>query len=223
MHSHLIPGIDDGAKTMEDSIGMIEKLIGLGYEKIITTPHIFNDYYPNTPEIILSGLKDLKAALAERGMKIEIEAAAEYYVDGFFENLLQTNAQLLTFSDNCLLIEFSTFAEPANALDIIFQLNTRGYQVILAHPERYLYFTKQFEKFEKFKSVGCSLQVNLLSLTGYYGSEQKKLALKLLKAGMVDYLGTDLHKESQIAELMKMDKKILNKILKKGTFKNSNL
>jgi len=118
MHSHLIPGIDDGAKTICDSIEMIRGLKSIGFQKIITTPHIFSSYYPNTPDIVRKGLEELKAALLKENVDIDLEAAAEYYLDDFFENLLKTEAPLLTFSDNRLLIEFSTFAEPNNLHDV---------------------------------------------------------------------------------------------------------
>jgi tyrosine-protein phosphatase YwqE len=223
MHSHLIPGIDDGSATIEDSINMIRRLIALGYEKIITTPHIMGEYYPNTPKIIRAGLFDLKNALSEASINIKVEAAAEYYVDDYFETLLNENTELLSFSGNHLLIEFSTLYEPANALDVIFQLKGRGFQPILAHPERYIYLANQFEQFEKIKSLGCSLQVNLLSLAGYYGREQKRLGIKLLSAGMVDYLGTDLHRESQVEKLITFSDRKISKLLRKYKFKNIDL
>ena len=131
IHSHLIPGIDDGASTIEESITLVKHLVSLGYEKIITTPHIMRDYYPNTPEIIRTGLTTLKTALQNAEINVKIETAAEYYIDDYFETLLADNTELLTFSDNILLIEFSTFSEPANAMDVIFQLRTRGYQPVL--------------------------------------------------------------------------------------------
>ncbi|MGK0389489.1 MAG: protein-tyrosine phosphatase [Maribacter sp.] len=223
MHSHLLPSIDDGSKSMEDSISMIKGLVNLGYEKIITTPHIMGDYYPNTPEIIRSKVAVLNQALNEQGVNIQIEAAAEYFLDGFFEELLENDVELLTFSDNCLLVEFSTFAMPANAFNLIFQLQTKGYKVILAHPERYVYLANQFEQFEQFKSQGCLFQANLLSLAGHYGSEQKKLGLKMLKAGMIDYLGTDLHRQGHLPKLGMIDKKIQKTYFKKGIFRNAEL
>lgn len=223
MHSHLIAGIDDGAKTIDDAVEMVKSLKKLGFKKIITTPHIFGDYYPNTPEIIRSGLNLLKTALSKAEIDIEVEAAAEYYIDDYFENLLATNVELLSFSNDKILIEFSTLSEPINIHNIIFQLNTRGYHPILAHPERYLYYENNFEQFRKIKSMGCSFQVNLLSLAGYYGAAQKKLAIKLLKAGMVDYLGTDLHRQSQLKALYNHIDKSVWKIINKTNFKNNQL
>ncbi len=223
MHSHLIPGIDDGAKTPEDAIHLIQRLVDMGFQKIITTPHIMSEYYPNSPAIIRAGLSNLQYELSKTAIRIEIEAAAEYFVDDTFLELLAANGELLTFAGQHILIETSTFSEPSNLFDAIFQLKARGYQPILAHPERYLYYGSQFDQFERIKSLGCELQVNLLSLAGHYGPEQKKLGLKLLKAGMVDYLGTDLHRASHAKRLeMDIDRKVM-KLIKATPFKNVDL
>ncbi len=221
MHSHLIPGIDDGAKSVEDAIEMIRALVGLGYKKIITTPHIMTEYYPNTPAIISSGLVKLKRGLEKENIDVEIEAAAEYYLDDSFENLLANDKQLLVISEKYVLVEFSTIARPANVYETIFQLKTKGYQPILAHPERYLYYQEEKDAFEKFRKMGCLFQVNLLSLAGYYGRAQKKLSLKFLETGWVDFLGTDLHRISQVEQLQSVlqDKKML-KYFDRLKFKN---
>jgi len=224
MHSHLIPGIDDGAKTLEDSISMIRHLMNLGYTKIITTPHIMGEYYPNEATTIEAGLTSLKDRLKKEHINIDIEAAAEYYIDDYFENLLNNETRLLTFANNSLLIEFSTFAAPANSNSIIFQLKAAGYQPILAHPERYIYFANDYQKFEKMKSQGCHFQVNLLSLAGHYGKQQQKLGKKLLRSGLVDYLGTDLHRVQHVKRLETIyDDREVMKLLEKTKFKNSEL
>lgn len=221
-HSHLIPGIDDGAKTVEESVELIRGLIDLGFSRIITTPHIMGDHYPNSAATILSGLEVVKTALKEAQIDIPLEAAAEYFVDEYFEKLLAQEERLLTFGDNYLLIEFSTFAAPSNFQDIIFQLKTKGYQPILAHPERYLYFAKEYDKFEKLKSLGCYFQVNLLSLTGHYGKGQKKLAIQLLNSAWVDFLATDLHRKGHLEKLKLVRKdKTVAKLLDKIIFKNT--
>jgi len=223
-HSHLIPGIDDGAKTVEDSIAMIQGLIDLGFNRIITTPHIIGDYYPNTPEIIRAGLKKVKEGLKTAGIKIDIEAAAEYFLDDYFEELLEKNTELLSFGDNYILVEFSTFSEPQNGINLIFQLKARGFQPILAHPERYLYFLGEFDQFEKLKNAGCLFQTNLLSLAGHYGDGQKKLGVKLLKEGMVDFLATDLHRIGHLDKIQRVFKdRTVRRLIEKTTFKNKNL
>ncbi len=221
IHSHLIPGIDDGAKTMEDSLLLIRVLMDLGYQKIITTPHIMSEYYPNTPEIIRAGLENVRTALQAANMDIEIEAAAEYYVDQSFEEYLSKDGELLTFADRHILVEQSMLAPTPNLGAVLFQLNTKGYRPILAHPERYAYYANDFEAFEQLKNYGCLFQLNLLSMTGYYGKIQQQLALKLLKADMIDLLGTDMHHQRHAKVLQKMaqDKRVL-KHLSGKTFLN---
>lgn len=222
MHSHLIPGIDDGAKTVEKSVAYIKGLQQLGFKKLITTPHVMGEYYPNTPEIIQMGLEQLKVALASENIDISITVAAEYFVDDFFVDLLNEDLPLLTLPDNRLLIEFSTFAPPANFQEILFRLKTMGYQPILAHPERYVYYANQVEIFQDFKAKGCALQVNLLSLIGHYGALQKKLANQLLKAELIDFAGTDLHHGGHIEELKKVLKnRQVQQLLMNYQFKNS--
>lgn len=222
MHSHLIPGIDDGAKTVEKSVAYIKVLQKLGFKKIITTPHIMGEYYPNTPETIQAGLVTLKNALAKEKIDLPIEVAAEYFIDDFFVELLDKEAPLLTLTGNRLLIEFSTFAPPANFQEILFRLKTMGYQPILAHPERYVYYTNQFDIFQEFKAKGCTLQVNLLSLIGHYGNVQKKLAHRLMKANLIDFAGTDLHHSGHIEALEKvLQNRQVQGYLKDYTFKNN--
>ncbi len=224
MHSHLLPGIDDGAKNMEDSLALIRKLQGLGYKKLYTTPHVMADLYPNTPEIILGKLEELRAALKAAQIDIEIGAAAEYLMDEAFGEKIK-KGNLLTLPGNRVLVEMSFVSPPPNLDQYIFQLQTKGYKVIIAHPERYLFYRDQFDKYISFKERGCELQLNLLSLIGYYGKPTQDTARKLLKAGLVDYLGTDLHhiRHAENLEELLQDKsvgKILEKHIGSSIFKN---
>lgn len=204
MHSHLIPGIDDGAKTMNESIELIQNLQSLGYEKIITTPHIYQEYYPNTSDIIKRGLEELHLELKNRGIAVEIEAAAEYFMDENFEQLL-AKKDLLTFGKNkkYVLVEMSFFFEPPNLMQYIFELCSKGYSPILAHPERYLFLTTEFERYHQFKEHGCLLQMNILSLLGGYGKGVQQNANRMLKAGLFDLMGTDLHHKGHFEGLRK--------------------
>ena len=224
MHSHLIPGIDDGAKEIKEAVVLVRKLKELGYSKLITTPHVMGEYYLNTPEIIGAGLAKLQKALAEEKIDITISAAAEYNIDEHFEALIRNNEKLLTFSDNYLLIELSTFAMPGRLHDIIFQLRAKGYKLVLAHPERYLYLSKQLDSFKRLKDLGVFFQVNLLSLAGQYGQEQKKLGIKMLEENWIEFLGTDTHRLQHIDRLASVfyDRKV-DKLLSNSTFMNLNL
>lgn len=202
MHSHLIPGIDDGSQSLEQSIEIIRAFKSLGYQKIITTPHIMCDYYKNTPEIILGGLEKLKAELTRLNISIEIEAAAEYNLDDGLEKIID-DKQLLTFGNNHVLFELPFMQEPQNFQEIVFKFQTNGYKPILAHPERYSYWYKNFDKYEELRAKGILLQLNLLSLTGHYSPETKKIAERMVDAGLVDFVGTDCHKIEHLAILEK--------------------
>lgn len=206
IHSHLIPGIDDGAKSMDDAIQMIKVLCDLGIQKIVTTPHIMDEYFPNRESDILNGLKNLRNAISEHKLNVEIEAAAEYFVDDVFLSRLDGNASFLTFGDRFILIEGSTFVENPNMLNVIFQLNTLGYHPVLAHPERYTYYLNQYDIFQTFRSKGCLLQLNLMSLVGKYGKTEKELAIRLLKDNLIDFVGTDLHQPHQLKTLSQVVK-----------------
>lgn len=174
IHSHLIPGIDDGSKSLQDSIEMIKEFKEMGYEKLVTTPHIMSDYYKNTPEIILSGLDKVREEIGKQGLNFEINAAAEYYLDEYFMSKIKAK-DLLTFGDNYVLFELPFVAEPHSLSEVIFELQMAGYKPVLAHPERYMYWFKEFEeKIEDLKNKGALLQLNLLSLTGHYSPEVKK-------------------------------------------------
>jgi tyrosine-protein phosphatase YwqE len=193
MHSHLLPGIDDGSPDIETSLRLIRSMMELGYTKFITTPHIMWDMYKNTSEIILEKLEIVRAAAKAEGLNIEINAAAEYFLDDYVAGLVKRNEPLLTISGNMVLVEFS-LAHPSMSLkDILFDLQMQGYQPVIAHPERYIYLEHNKEFYEELKDIGCLFQLNLLSLGGYYGKSVNELAQYLIKKGHYDLVGTDLH------------------------------
>ncbi|TWI99355.1 tyrosine-protein phosphatase YwqE [Mucilaginibacter frigoritolerans] len=190
MHSHILPGIDDGAKNPEESIILIKKMMDLGIKKIIATPHIMADYYRNTPETINDALAILKAELQKQKIDIVVEAAAEHYFDESFEGRIDRK-ELMIIGDNYVLFEFSFINQPPNTIPIVQKLKDLGYKPILAHPERYPYM--EFDQFKSLHDWGVSLQLNTISLTGYYGKEAKKLAESLIDAQLVDFISSDMH------------------------------
>lgn len=223
LHSHLMPGIDDGAPDLDTSLALIRQLAELGYSKIITTPHVMGDYYPNSSRTILEGLEKVKTAAQAAGIAVELQAAAEYHLDENFEKLLAAG-DLLTLPGKRLLFELSFFGEPRDMEQTIFELCTKGYRPILAHPERYPYYNGKVATMQRFKDMGCALQVNILSLTGHYGEPTKKWALQLIKEKLADYLGTDLHHQGHIDLLKKSLQQVtLQKILNESEFKNRQL
>ncbi|HUQ66392.1 MAG TPA: CpsB/CapC family capsule biosynthesis tyrosine phosphatase [Flavitalea sp.] len=193
MHSHLLPGIDDGATDAANSIELINGLRDLGYEKFITTPHILWDIFKNNSSTINPAYVSLQSALAENKMNVEIKYAAEYFLDYHVDDLIEDEIPLFTIKDNMVLVEFSFISAPLDLKDKLFSLQMLGYQPVIAHPERYTYFGKTKELYEQFREAGYLLQVNLLSLTGYYGKLPQEIAQMMVKNKFIDFLGTDLH------------------------------
>ena len=197
MHSHFLPEIDDGAANLSVSKKMVQQLTGLGYRKLFATPHIMTDVYQNTLQTIYKAKETLNNELVKENISTEITFAAEYMLD---EGLMDNNKQhdFLTMGKNFILIELPYFNEPPNLLDVFFQLNLQGYKVILAHPERYVYWYDDFSKFEQLKDRDVYFQLNILTFGEMYALPTKKIIDNLVKHNMVEFLGTDIHDDQQI-------------------------
>lgn len=221
IHSHLLPGIDDGAKKFEDSLRLIKALRKIGVNQIITTPHIIQHVWENTHEQITSNRNNTVLKLKENNIAIPFQAAAEYLMDDQFVKLFQTE-QLLTLKDNYVLVEMSYINAPIQLYSILFDLQVAGYIPILAHPERYLFYHKNFNEYEKLKKSGCLFQLNLLAVVGYYGDNINKIAEKLLQKGMYDYVGSDVHHDNHIAafdqKIKLKDSSPLNEVIENNQF-----
>lgn len=224
MHSHLLPGIDDGSPDMETSLRLVKGMAEMGFTKLITTPHIMWDMFRNNSEIILEKLDLLRAAIKERGLDIEVHAAAEYFLDEHVEQLLQKNEKLLTISGNMVLVEFS-LAYPSHSLkDILFAMQMQGYQPVIGHPERYTYLEHNKEFYDELKDIGCLFQLNLLSLGPYYGKSVHALSQYLIKKGYYELVGTDLHHHRHLEGLQSSALgSPLRKLIEAGTIRNDQL
>lgn len=224
MHSHFIPGIDDGARTMKDTIELLKSMEDMGYKKVITTPHVMSDFFRNTTAIITTGLEQVRQAAKAEGIEMEIEAAAEYYFDYDLENKIK-NERLLTFGPDYLLFEVSYMNAPDNLDAFIFQLQTSGYRPVLAHPERYpFWFTKNLENFEKLKDKGVLFQLNINALTGHYSIATKKVAEQMIDRGWYEFLGSDCHHMGHIEMMKKVrQEKGLHKLIESGKLLNQTI
>ena len=191
MHSHVLPGIDDGANTVEDSVILIREMIDAGIKKVIATPHIMYDYYRNTPQTVNTALEVLKTELHKQGINIPVEAASEYFFDEHFIKLVETGGEILTLSGKYVLMEFAFMNPPQSFINTLQKLKKVGYIPILAHPERYAYY--QIDDLKNLKDWGFLLQLNTISLTGYYGKETKKIAELMVDRGLVDFISSDMH------------------------------
>ncbi|NLR58973.1 histidinol phosphatase [Chitinophaga polysaccharea] len=222
IHSHLIPGIDDGVPDVATAMAFIEQLQHMGIQKIVTTPHIMMDRYPNSAATIAAPYQEVVEALARKNNTIPFHYAAEYYMDEQFETLLQQ--PLLTLSGNKVLVEISFISPPLQLAQWLFDIQAAGYQPVLAHPERYAYYHADIVKYEQLKKQGCLLQLNLLSLTGYYGKHVQQAAEKLMAAGLPDLIGTDLHHEKHLQAITGIAKNNkLRKLLDTYPFGNATL
>ena len=192
LHSHLLPGIDDGAPDIETTKTLIKALANLGFKRLITTPHVMSDFYPNTRDVILKKRDEVLQVIENENIVLdEFDAAAEYFIDETFVALMKKEP-LLTLQGNHVLVEMS-FHRPYPALhSVLFDLQMKGYYPILAHPERYPYF-KSLEDYQQLKEMGCKLQVNILSLAAYYGRPIQAAAKKIVEHKLIDFLATDLH------------------------------
>lgn len=221
MHSHILPGIDDGAKDTEAALGLVQALMKLGYTHAIATPHVMADGFRNDTTTIKAALEKLRGRLAEENIDFHVDAAAEYYLDENFDALLKRD-DILTIGKKGVLIETSFLNENRNLMQIIFNMQSAGYTPILAHPERYVYMYGNDDILKELREKNVKFQVNLASLVGYYSPESKRVAEYLLKNGMIDYIGTDVHHMRHIQAYEKAVKtKAYRQILANNPVNNS--
>lgn len=219
-HSHLLPGIDDGVQSTDEAIQVIRKIQQLGYRKIITTPHVMSDTFRNTPENIKTLELHIQNTLAENNINITFQAAAEYLIDDNFNTIL-AEKKILSFGNNYVLIELPFFTTPANLKTILFDLQISGFNIILAHPERYAYWHNNINEYIDLKDRGILFQINLLSISGHYQQSAKQMAEKLIDEDMIDFIGSDTHNLKFIEYIEKMlSEKYLIKLLKSSQLKN---
>ena len=192
IHCHILPGIDDGSADIEESLELVRGMQDLGIRRIVASPHVTMETFENTPETVAPALDSLKKAMADEGIDMPLVNSAEYRLDENFLRHLESGI-LMPLPDNYLLVENSFLMEPMNIDDVIFDLQVRGFRPILAHPERYTYMHSRPSRYADLHEKGLVFQINLLSLAGYYGKAEKKVAEKLIEDDMVDFVGSDIH------------------------------
>ena len=202
IHSHLLPGIDDGATSIEDTTSLIKGLEKIGFKKFITTPHVIGEVWKNTGDEIKKKLSDTLHELEIPNIDNRFKAAAEYMIDEEFRELFKKE-QLLTLKENYVLVEMSYVSPSIQLYDILFELQTAGYQPIVAHPERYNFYHHSLDDYKKLKNIGCLFQLNMLSATGYYGEHVAKISNSLVKEGLIDFIGSDVHHTRHLEALYK--------------------
>lgn len=223
LHSHLIPGIDDGAQSIEESLDLLHRLEAIGYRRCVVTPHVMADSYRNSSQGIVAGLRELRDRAGEAGIGIELYAAAEYYLD---EELLRRlkERDILCVGSDYLLFETSYYAAPINLEAAIYEIAASGYRPLMAHPERYRYVRDPEEFYGRLRKSGVAFQVNINSFGGHYGAEARRKAFLLAEMGWIDFLGSDLHHPRQ-AEFLRetVNSGILDFVMDRNTILNDRL
>lgn len=205
IHCHILPGVDDGSPDLEHSVELVRRMRALGLKRIVASPHVLEEYYENTPEILDPALASLNDALAEltaeeEGGPFIVERSGEYRVDNFFRQQLEAG-NVVPLPGNYLLIEnpLNHFSDEPYGLDqFLYELSMKGYRLILAHPERYFYYHNRLSRYDQLHQMGVDFQLNILSLAGYYGEQEQKIAFKLIEKGYCDYLGSDIHNRHHV-------------------------
>lgn len=224
LHSHLLPALDDGVQSEEESLNLIRELSELGYKKFITTPHIYRGNYNNSAATINPSLDKIRKAIQMNRLQVMIDAAAEYFFDEYFFQQIETK-QLLTFGDQFVLFELPFSVFPSMLEEIIFKMNLNGYKPVLAHPERYIYFQDvKLHELVKLKNAGVFFQLNIMSLTDQYGNRAKAVARKLIEKQMIEFAGSDIHRQAQLHSLSAaINDFYFDKLLASGQLLNNTL
>jgi tyrosine-protein phosphatase YwqE len=201
IHNHILPGIDDGAKDVGESIDLIKTFSEIGIHKFIATPHIMHDYYPNDKETIGQALIKLNEALLANNLTdISVSAAAEHMIDSNFETILE-QGKVMPMRGNYILIEMSYLQASINFDASIQKIASKRLFPILAHPERYVFLRSNSRRLREYKKQGVLFQLNLLSIGEYYGKEVQQKAFQLIDQSMIDFLASDVHNMAQLQNL----------------------
>ena len=192
VHCHILPGVDHGSQDVIQSLEMLRAELAMGINRVVLTSHVTADTFENTPESLNAAFEILKKAVADAGLPIELHVSAEYRLDDYW-NAQWAKGAVLPMPGNYLLLENSFLQERLDMDQFIFEVQSKGYKPILAHPERYAYYSMRRERLVKLHAAGVKFQVNVLSLSGYFGHGARDLAQWLIKEHMVDLLGSDMH------------------------------
>lgn len=201
MHNHIVPGVDDGSPDIESSVELLSHMADWGLERVFTSPHSTEDTYENTPQSLSEPFASL--CMATENIPVKLDFHLEYRIDEFFITQFEAD-NLRPLPGNYLLIENGFSHEPWGLESIVYELLNKGYNPVLAHPERYSYYAKRHRnRYSELHSIGLYFQVNLLSLAGHYGKQQRQAALYLLENRMVEFIGTDIHRPAQLPSIEK--------------------
>ncbi len=192
IHCHILPGVDHGSRSIEQSLDMLRAEQEMGISRVILTSHVTAVTFENTRETLMDAFLKLKDAVTDAGLEMDLYLSAEYRMDEYFDKEYAAD-HLIPMPGNHILLENSFQQELMNLNDLLFDMQVKGYKTILAHPERYTYYSRRRKRYEELHNAGARFQINILSFTGYFGEEARESALWFAKNGMIDYLGSDMH------------------------------
>ncbi len=202
LHVHLLPGIDDGSPSLSETLDILDAHYRAGLRRIIATPHIRSDFFPNTKDTIREAWELVQEIAQDRWPDLTLTYAAEHFADDYLMMLIEQD-QLLPLFDRYVLVETSMRAEQPYFMEVIRAMIDTGWQPVLAHPERYRPWHQKPERYAELREMEVIFQVNLLSLGGQYGATEKNIAERLIQQGWIGAVGTDLHRANQYSYLQK--------------------
>jgi len=192
MHAHILPALDNGPETIEESVALLQEMSKCGVRKVIATPHIMGDYYQNSVEDIYNAQKRLTSEIARRCISIDVTVAAEYYLDVSLLSILETDQPLLPIAEKYLLLETSIVGKPTFLEEAVRLVQQRNLIPVLAHPERYHYLQQDFDKVRYLHSCGVMFQMNLGSWESSH-TATRTLSESLVNEGLVSFVGSNVH------------------------------
>lgn len=197
IHCHIVPGVDDGSPDAATSVRLIGEMEKWGIKRIIASPHVTKNTFENDHSTIDPAMAELQAALSAQGSGVTVQHSAEYRIDELLDSRIETG-DLMTLPNDFILIENSWLQEPGNLDRLVFDLQVKGLRPILAHPERYTYYWNDKSRYTTLHNAGLLFQINVLSLAKGYDTGSLKAAEYLIEQGLVDFLGTDLHRTAHV-------------------------
>ena len=215
VHNHILPGVDHGATDIENALDLIKEQMSMGITRFIFTPHITKSTFENTPDTINAAYAIFKEAIEQSGLDIKFSVSAEYLLDEFSLNQF-SNDIFIPMPQEHILLENAFQQERIDLDEIIFDIQTKGFTPIMAHPERFPYYATRKERYKHLHNAGALFQVNLMSFAGYFGRTARSNAEWLLENNLIDFLGSDMH-NMQHARIIKeyLQSKDFRKISKK--------
>ena len=195
VHSHILFGIDDGSRTISESVELLKKLKSVGFNNVILTPHfILDSTYNSNYESNIKIYNELKERLISENIDINIYLGNEIFIDKNVPTLLEKNIITSLNGTKYVLVEFPMHNKLLNIEDILYEIRSKGYEVVIAHPERYDAFKEDYSIVDTLREDGFLFQSNYSSILGYYGKDSIKLLKYMLKRHYIDFLGTDIHR-----------------------------